>query len=98
MTGHLSTYDDSDSYTLQIAPGSTYDFHLIDTPSSVNIGLYKVTSSGFDYIGAGEDGQTGARSIIRTTSTGGTYYLSIYRYVVGSSPGESWRVSATITK
>jgi hypothetical protein len=97
LTGALSTYDDSDSYTLQIAPGSTYDIRLQNTLSSVNIGLYKVSASGFDYIGPGEDGPNG-RSIVRTTSTGGTYYLSVYRYMVGSAPGESWRVSVTVTK
>lgn len=96
MTGTLSSVDDADAYTLTVAPGATYDIRLA-APSSVNMGLYKVTANGFDYIGVGEDGANGERSLTRTTATGGTYYLSIYRYVVGSSPGESWRVSVSVT-
>lgn len=95
-TGVLSTSNDSDVMTFDVKPNSTYDIWLKNTPPSANIGLYKDSGTGFTYIGLGED-KAGGRQILRTTATGGKYYLNVYRYQSGSAPGEAWTTTVSVT-
>ncbi len=93
MTGTLSTYDDADDYTFTVPAGATYDIRFT-AAKTANVALYKDTGTSFSLISSEEQGAD--RVIVRTTSDGGKYYLSIYRYLVGSTPGETWSLSVSI--
>lgn len=93
LRGTLSSTGDYDTYKLTIGAGKTYDMRL-KAPASVNIVLYKSTASGFSNIESVLDGDD--RLIHQTTPNGGSYYLMVYRYQSGSTPGESWSLAVDI--
>ena len=94
IKGTITSGSDADWYTFTVAPNQTYTATMTDLGPSFNLAVYKVTGPGEPaFISIGElSGAT--RSVVRTTTTGGTYFVWVYGLNGAGSPGTPYALSA----
>ena len=94
IRGTIASGSDADWYTFDVAPNQTYTVQMTDLGPRFNLAVYKVTGPGEpSFISIGE--LTGAtRSVARTTTTGGTYFVWVYGLDGAGSPGTPYTLSA----
>lgn len=93
-TGSLGSVADTDFFAIDIAPNTTYDVR-VEGPPSVDVTLYKETSTGYYGWGSSSDG--GVPRVFQQTPSGGRYYAKVHHKDGSTATGETYRLRLVLT-